>query len=110
MRRRIWAFFGTASLREIAIKSSLGREDFRVDPRLLRRGVIDNGYDKLPIGGEHVLQVVALTPIHRGPFDRMLVAQAQVEGMALLTMDVQLARYPGPVRLLQAPTPRPSSA
>ena len=90
--------FSAASLWEITIKNSLGRKDFRVEPRLLRRGLLDNGYTELPITSEHVVSVDTLPPLHRDPFDRLLVAQALCEGVTLLTADVQLARYPGPVR------------
>ncbi|MCL4682586.1 MAG: type II toxin-antitoxin system VapC family toxin [Rhodocyclaceae bacterium] len=90
--------FSVASLWEIVIKRSLGRDDFRVDPRLLRRGLLDNGYVELAIGGEHALAVDSLQPIHKDPFDRLLIAQAQVESVTLLTADPQLGRYPGPIR------------
>ena len=90
--------FSAASLWEIAIKSSLGRNDFRVDARLLRRGLLDNGYGELPISSEHAVYIDALPPIHKDPFDRILVAQATVEGITLLTTDAQVAGYPGPVR------------
>ena len=91
-------FFSAASLWEIAIKRGLGRADFQVDPRLLRRGLTDNGYQELAITGEHALQVDSLPPIHKDPFDRILVAQALAEGITLLTSDDIVARYPGPVR------------
>lgn len=90
--------FSVASLWEIVIKRSLGRDDFRVEPRLLRRGLLDNGYAELAIGGEHALAVDNLPPIHRDPFDRLLVAQAQIESVTLLTADPLLGRYPGPIR------------
>jgi PIN domain nuclease of toxin-antitoxin system len=90
--------FSPASLWEVDIKRGLGRDDFRVDPRLLRRGLLDNGYSELPITSEHAVAVDGLPPIHKDPFDRMLVAQAMVEGIALLTADPLVARYPGPVR------------
>ena len=89
-----------ASLWEVAIKSGLGREDFRVDPRLLRRGLLENGYDELPVSGAHATAVDLLPPIHRDPFDRILVAQAQIEGITLLTTDEIVVRYPGPIRML----------
>lgn len=89
--------FSAASLWEIAIKSGLGRDDFRADARLLRRGLLDNGYDELAITGEHAVAVANLPPIHRDPFDRMLVAQSAVEGILLLTADPVVAQYPGPV-------------
>jgi PIN domain nuclease of toxin-antitoxin system len=92
--------FSVASLWEIAIKRGLGRKDFQVDARLLRRGLLDNGYDELPIMSEHVVAVEDLPAIHKDPFDRLLVAQATVEGVTLLTLDLVVARYPGPIRRL----------
>lgn len=91
-------FFSAASIWEIAIKSRLGREDFDIDANLLRRGLVDNGYLELSINVEHALAVMALPPLHKDPFDRMLVAQATVEGFVLLTSDEQVAAYPGPIR------------
>jgi PIN domain nuclease of toxin-antitoxin system len=93
-------FFSSASLWEVVIKRGLGRDDFKVDARLLRRGLLDNGYSELPIGSEHVVAIENLPPIHRDPFDRILVAQAQVEGITLLTADPTVAQYPGPIRLV----------
>ncbi|MFB9981561.1 type II toxin-antitoxin system VapC family toxin [Mesorhizobium kowhaii] len=92
--------FSPASLWEIAIKRGLGRDDFKVDPRLLRRGLLDNGYGELPITSEHAIGVDGLPPIHKDPFDRMLIAQSIVEGVTLLTVDELVARYPGPIRQL----------
>jgi PIN domain nuclease of toxin-antitoxin system len=91
-------FFSVASLWEVAIKRGLGRADFTVESRLLRRGLIDNGYRELPISGAHVSAVENLPGIHKDPFDRMLVAQAQVEGITLLTGDPAVVRYPGAIR------------
>lgn len=90
--------FSTASVWEIVIKRSLGREDFKVDPRLLRRGLLDNGYSELPIGSEHVVAIDTLPLLHKDPFDRVLIAQALVEGITLLTTDAMVAQYPAPVR------------
>jgi PIN domain nuclease of toxin-antitoxin system len=92
--------FSAASLWEIAIKRGLGRGDFQVDPRVLRRGLIDNGYEDLAITGEHAVAVDGLPPIHKDPFDRLLVAQSMVEGITLLTTDAIVAQYPGPVQLV----------
>ena len=91
--------FSVASLWEIAIKSGLNRPDFQVNAGLLRRGLIDNGYRELPILSEHAIAIDALPPIHKDPFDRMLIAQATVEGILLLTDDSTVARYPGPLML-----------
>jgi PIN domain nuclease of toxin-antitoxin system len=90
--------FSAASLWEITIKRSLDRRDFQVNPRLLRRALLDNGYSELPITSEHAVNVDHLPPTHEDPFDRILVAQASVEGITLLTNDRSLADYPGPIR------------
>ncbi len=90
--------FSAASLWEVAIKASLERDDFVADARVLRRALLDNGYVELPITGEHAVAVAGLPPLHRDPFDRLLVAQAAVEGVTLLTADAIVAKYPGPVR------------
>jgi PIN domain nuclease of toxin-antitoxin system len=93
-------FFSAASLWEIAIKRGLKRSDFQVDARMLRRGLIDNGYRELPILSEHAIAIDVLPPIHKDPFDRLLIAQAMVEGITLLTNDVIVAQYHAPVRLV----------
>ena len=90
--------FSVASLWEIAIKSALGRAEFQVDASTLRRSALDNAYRELPITGDHAVRVATLPPHHKDPFDRLLVAQAQVEGVVLLTADKMVARYPGPIR------------
>jgi PIN domain nuclease of toxin-antitoxin system len=90
--------FSSASLWEVAIKRGLGRGDFRVDARLLRRGLLDNGYDELPITSEHAVSLDSLPPIHKDPFDRILIAQSMVEGITLLTADPMVAKYPAPIR------------
>ena len=93
-------WFSAASFWEISIKRSLLRPDFQVDPRLLRRGLLDNGYVELAITSEHTLAVDALPALHKDPFDRLLIAQASSEGILLLTADVVMAAYPGSVRLV----------
>jgi PIN domain nuclease of toxin-antitoxin system len=90
--------FSAASLWEISIKNALSRADFRVNPRAIRQGLLDGGYVELPITSEHAVNIDALPPLHKDPFDRLLLAQALTEGVTLLTADDQLARYSGPVR------------
>ena len=92
--------FSPASLWEVSIKRSLGREDRRVDPRRLRRGLLDNGYSELPITSARTVEGDVLPPLHKDPFGRMLNAQSIVEGMVLLTSDTIVARYPGPIQLV----------
>ena len=90
-------FFSAASIWEVAIKASLNREDFAVDPPAFRRGLLNHDYEELPITGAHALGVDELPFHHKDPFDRMLIAQAQLEGLTLLTSDRQLTRYQGPI-------------
>ena len=92
--------FSAASLWEVAIKRGLSHVEFNVDPRLLRRGLLDNGYTELSISSAHAVEAESLPAIHKDPFDRILVAQSMVEGITLLTSDPIVARYPGPVRLV----------
>ena len=92
--------FSAASLWEVAIKSALGRADFRVDARLLRRNLLDNGYLELPITSLHAVNIYSLPRLHKDPFDRILLSQALSEGITLLTADAELSRYPSPVRVV----------
>ena len=78
----------------------LGRPDFIVDSSLLHHGLIENGYTEFVVKSSHSLALDQLPPIHKDPFDRMLVAQAVFEGMLLLTTDSVVAQYPGPIRLV----------
>jgi PIN domain nuclease of toxin-antitoxin system len=92
--------FSSVSLWEVAIKAGRGRDDFRIDVSSLRRSLFDNEYGELPITGTHAVALGRLPPLHRDPFDRMLVAQAIVEGLTLVTSDSAVAKYPGPSRLV----------
>jgi PIN domain nuclease of toxin-antitoxin system len=96
-------YFSPASIWEIGIKRNLGRPDFRVDPEVLRRGLLDNQYTELCITSLHAIAVHDLPMIHKDPFDRMLLAQAKCEGMPLLTSDGILRQYPGPVLFVARP-------
>ena len=91
-------YFSPASIWEVAIKKAQGQPDFRADPHALRRALLDNGYVELPITSEHAANVVFLPPIHKDPFDRILIAQARVEGLVLVTSDAKVAEYAGPIR------------
>ena len=92
--------FSAASLWEIVIKRGLDRTDFSVEPHLLQRGLLESGYAELAVTGAHALAVDLLPPIHKDPFDRILIAQAQSEGITLLTADETVGRYPGPIHVL----------
>jgi PIN domain nuclease of toxin-antitoxin system len=92
--------FSAVSLWEVAIKTSRGRDDFRTDVSSLRRQLFENRYSELPVTGAHAAALASLPPIHKDPFDRMLVAQATAEGLTLITADPRIAKYPGPIRLV----------
>ncbi|MCW0001445.1 type II toxin-antitoxin system VapC family toxin [Pararhizobium sp. YC-54] len=87
--------FSPASIWETAIKHSLGRDDFRTDPFVLRYRLLENGYTELPINSEHAIAIAGLPLLHKDPFDRILIAQAIIEGVPLITVDDVILRYPG---------------
>lgn len=89
------AWFSAASIWEATIKHALGKRDFAFDPRVVRRGLLDHDWQELQVTGEHALAIAQLPPIHKDPFDRLLVAQAKVEGLTLLTSDKVVAKYAG---------------
>ena len=90
--------YSAASLWAITIKNGLGRDDFQIDVQLLRQGLIDNEYIELPITSKHAIAIDCLPPIHKDPFDRILVAQTIIEGITLLTTDSLVAQYHGSVK------------
>ena len=90
--------FSVASLWELVIKRGLDRPDFQLEPPLLRQALLEAGWHELPVEAHHVLVGGQLPALHRDPFDRLLLAQAQTDGLLLITADQQLAQYPGPVR------------
>ncbi|MDR2434217.1 MAG: type II toxin-antitoxin system VapC family toxin [Treponema sp.] len=85
--------FSPASIWEVVIKKGLGRSDFNIDPAVLRQGLLERGYVELDITSRHVLATGDLPPLHKDPFDRLLIAQARSEEITLLTVDVTVARY-----------------
>ncbi len=94
------AYYSAASIWEIAIKSSLRRSDFRIDIDALQAALPKMGLTELPVSAAHAAGVARLPPIHRDPFDRMLVAQSIAEPLTLLTNDALLTRYWDGVRVV----------
>jgi PIN domain nuclease of toxin-antitoxin system len=90
--------FSAVSLWEIAIKRSIGKLDAGIDPGTIRRELIEMEYEELPVLGQHTVAVEGLPWIHKDPFDRLLIAQAAIQEITLLTVDATIARYPGPIR------------
>ncbi len=93
-------YFSAASFWENTFKLGLGRKDFQVNPRLLLRGLLDSGWHELAVSAAHTCSLEHLQPLHKDPFDRILLAQAEVEGFLLITTDAQIANYPGSIQLI----------
>lgn len=91
-------FFSPVSLWEVVIKRGPRNPSFDVEANILHRQLLDNDYIELPVTSDHALAVGSLPPIHKDPFDRLLIAQATTEGITLLTRDADVLRYPGPIR------------
>jgi PIN domain nuclease of toxin-antitoxin system len=89
--------FSAASIWEVSIKAGLGRPDFNLDAAVFRRALLDSGYLEVPITGAHAAAVGRLPDLHRDLFDRILIAQAIIEGVTLLTADQAVLCYPGPI-------------
>ena len=83
-------YVSAASVWEIAIKKSLGKLRAPDDVEAI---VEAEGFEALPISLFHAQQAGALPPLHGDPFDRMLIAQAQAEGLILISQDRRLAQY-----------------
>ena len=90
-------YFSAASIWEVVIKNGLHRPDFFVDPHILRRGLVDNGYLELPISTQHTLALSHLPDIHKDPFDRMLIAQAVSDRLNLMSDDSKFLYYDCPI-------------
>ena len=81
----------TASVWEVAIKTALGRLEVELDD--LEEAIVRNGFRPLPIGFRHAVTAGRLPSVHRDPFDRMLVAQARVEELRIVSHDQVFERY-----------------
>lgn len=87
-------FLSAASIWEISIKVAVGKLDLPEPPeRYIVARLVANRIDALPIQPLHAIRAAALPMHHRDPFDRMLVAQAQIEGLELMTRDDDVLRY-----------------
>lgn len=84
-------YVSAASIWEAAIKAGLGKLD--ADPDLLASEIARSGFIELPVRAAHAAMVRKLPDIHRDPFDRLLIAQALVEPLRLVTSDESLAAY-----------------
>ena len=91
-------YFSVANIWEVAIKRTKGRPDFTADPSTLRSALLLHGYRELLINSDHALDVASLPGLHKDPFDRILIAQARIENLVLLTVDSMVLRYGGNIR------------
>lgn len=85
-------YLSAASVWEMSIKEALGRLQV---PGRVSAAALHLGFEPLPVDFEHAEATSALPPLHRDPFDRMLVAQARVESLTLVTQDPAIRSYPG---------------
>lgn len=87
-------FLSAASGWEIAIKAELGKLKMPTNlEQFIAQQLLDNAIDTLPIQLSHVLHVYTLPLLHRDPFDRLLVAQSQLENLPILTTESQIEQY-----------------
>jgi PIN domain nuclease of toxin-antitoxin system len=90
-------YLSAASGWEIAIKAKLGRIEIEGDPgKVIPEQMVKNAFDGLPVQMSHALQVFNLPDLHRDPFDRILIAQAQVEDLSIITKDPAIGQYEVP--------------
>ena len=88
-------YFSAASAWEVALKTQLGKFTLTEPPgSYVPKRLAAQGIRSLPIAQNHTLKVYDLSSHHRDPFDRLLIAQAIVEGMTILTADRSFAKYP----------------
>jgi len=92
--------FSVVSLWEVVLKAARLKKELGIEPRLFRQEWLDAGYREVAVTGDHVIAVARLPPLHKDPFDRLLIAQAEVEGAVLLTADAEMAPYGKPVQLI----------
>ncbi len=86
-------YFSVINLWEMVVKSALPRRDLKIDAMLARREALSFGFRELQVTAEHAFAVGSLPSFHKDPFDRMLIAQARVEGLNLLTVDAKIQKY-----------------
>jgi PIN domain nuclease of toxin-antitoxin system len=83
-------YVSAATIWEVAVKQAIGKLP---EPARLPERIQESGFRSLPISADHAIVAARLPMIHRDPFDRMLVAQAQVEELALVTRDENCRKY-----------------
>ncbi|MCL1941484.1 MAG: type II toxin-antitoxin system VapC family toxin [Synergistaceae bacterium] len=89
--------FSPANLWEISIKRSRNKPDFQINARVMRENLLDTCCLEIPITSSHTITAGELPALHKDPFDRLLIAQAVVENIFLLTSDRKISEYPAPV-------------
>jgi len=94
-------FASVASIWEVAIKAPLGRKGFNAEATSLRESLAESGFRELAVTATHAVAVERLPLLHGDPFDRLIVAQALVEPMVLITTDARLGAYPGNIEVVE---------
>jgi PIN domain nuclease of toxin-antitoxin system len=88
------------SIWEVVIKANLQKRGFEYDPHAVRAILIERGWRELALTGKHVLAVSQMPPLHGDPFDRVLIVQAMVESLTMVTSDKLLSDYGPMVRMI----------
>lgn len=86
-------YFSSVSIQEIAIKTALNKPGFSIDAQTMTVGLLSAGYIELPMNSIHAYSIAELPGMHQDPFDRMLVSQAKVEGLGLITNDGNIIKH-----------------
>ncbi|MFJ5340504.1 type II toxin-antitoxin system VapC family toxin [Pectobacterium sp. CHL-2024] len=86
-------YFSSISIQEIAIKTALNKPRFSIDAEAMTKGLLSAGYLELPMQATHAYNLADLPEMHQDPFDRMLVSQAKIEGLTLITNDGNIIKY-----------------
>jgi PIN domain nuclease of toxin-antitoxin system len=94
-------FASVASIWEVAIKAPLGKKGFDAGAGRLRESLVKSGFHELTVTSAHAVAIDRLPLLHGDPFDRLIVAQALVEPMVLITTDARLGAYPGNIEVIE---------
>lgn len=86
-------YFSSVNIWEMAIKINLYKDNFKVDVKKLYRSLLEYGYEELPVMSQHCFALTQLPRIHNDPFDRLLIAQAMIENLTLITHDGNILKY-----------------
>lgn len=86
-------YFSSVSIQEIAIKTALNKPSFSIDAEAMTQGLLSAGYLELPMNATHAYNLADLPEMHQDPLDRIIVSQAKMESLTLITNDRNIIKY-----------------